>query len=184
LSPGTIWELVAPRWRKYGMDQVAIGAAIIMAESGGRTCAHHINSDGSADEGAWQINMRAHPDVTVECAHNPTCASDAALQIYEAAGKSWRPWSTFNNGAYKSHLKDVSIQDANVQEQGFAKVDPLAGAMHFLEGLGVIFERDFWRRVGLIALGIIMFGFGVFFIGRTFIAGQVKTIVKGAVNGG
>lgn len=169
LTPGTIWELVAPRWRPYGMDQVAIGAAILLAESAGKTCAHHVNADGSIDEGAWQINLRAHPDVSVQCARDTVCASDAALQIYRTAGNSWKPWSTFNNGAYKSHLGDVSIQDASAQEQGFAKVDPLGQAMHVLEGLGVIFERDFWRRVGLIGLGVVAAVIAALLVGRQFV---------------
>lgn len=179
LSPGTIWELVAPRWRPYGMDQVAIGAAIILAESGGRTCAVNVNTDGSRDRGPWQINSRAHPDVSDTCARNPVCASDAALQIYKAAGNSWSPWSTFNNGAYKKFEGDVTIKDANVEEQGFAQIDPLGSAMQFLEKLGVIFERDFWRRVGLILLGVVLAVFGLYFMGRPFIAGQIRQLVKG-----
>lgn len=174
LSEGTIWELIATRWRRHGLDQVAIGAAVVLTESGGRTNARHVNSDGSIDRGPWQINNREHPDVSDACAYDSVCSTDAAYRIYVAAGNSFKPWTAFTTGAYKKNLGKVGIGDASAQEQGFAKVDPLSKAMDFLEGFQVIFDAGFWRRVGLILLGVLAAVLGVYMIGREFAPRPLK----------
>lgn len=179
LSEGTIWELVVTRWRPFGMDQVAIAAAVLLAESGGRTDAINVNTDGSRDRGPWQINDRAHPDVPDSCAFDSVCSTDAALRIYKAAGNSFKPWVAFTSGSYKDKMGQVKIGDANVEEQGFAKIDPLARAMDFLEGFEILFDAGFWRRAGLILLGILAAVLGVYMIGREYLP-SVPLPIKGA----
>jgi hypothetical protein len=45
------------RWGGWKSNSdVAIAVAIALAESGGRTDAHHHNTNGTDDDGVWQIN--------------------------------------------------------------------------------------------------------------------------------
>lgn len=82
-----------------GLDSAnaAIGAAIALAESGGRTDA--VGDNGSSF-GLWQIHLPAHPDVSQACALDPSCAAAAAVRI-SRGGVDWTPWSTFVSGAYQ-----------------------------------------------------------------------------------
>lgn len=77
--------------------------AIAIAESGLNPKARGgPNSNGTYDWGLFQIN-----DV-----HKPTNAEKTeavanakrAKRIFDAAGGKWTPWSTYNSGAYKTHL--------------------------------------------------------------------------------
>jgi hypothetical protein len=53
---------------------------------------------GSLDRGGWQINDCYHPEVTTACADDLACAAREAFRI-SAAGSTWTPWSTWNNGS-------------------------------------------------------------------------------------
>ncbi len=88
-----------------GLDsaKAAIGAAIALAESGGRTDAV---GDGGTSYGLWQIHLPAHPDVSQACALDPGCAAAAAVRI-SSGGTDWTPWSTFVSGAYQAFLGQV-----------------------------------------------------------------------------
>lgn len=178
LDKGTIWELVASRWSGAN---IPIGGAIVLAESGGKTCARNRNSNGSVDRGMWQINDRAHPDVSDACADDPVCSTNVAKRLFDGRGGKWTDWSTFNSGAYKSFEKGApSIDDANVEEQGFAQINPLNSAMQFLEKLGVIFERGFWRRAGLVALGLVAAILAIVLIGKEYTpVGMAAKALKG-----
>lgn len=83
-----------------GLDSAsaAIGAAIALAESGGRPDA--VGDDGTSF-GLWQIHLPAHPDVSQACALDPSCAAAAAARISEF-GHNWNPWTTFRTGAYQA----------------------------------------------------------------------------------
>lgn len=58
------------------------------------------NRDGSIDRGPFQINSRAHPEVSDACAHSLPCAAAAAFKISRGF-KDFHPWTTFTSGAYK-----------------------------------------------------------------------------------
>ncbi len=77
--------------------------AVALAESGGRTDAVGTNVTGSKDRGLWQINNRAHPDVSDAEALNPLSNAKAAYKI-SSGGKNWRPWSAYNNGRAATFL--------------------------------------------------------------------------------
>lgn len=104
----------------YGADQLvalaqaagsggdpATAAAIALAESSGDPAAVGRNQDGSRDRGLWQINDRAHPDVSDTCAFDPSCNARAAYAISNG-WTSFGPWAAYNNGAYKAFLQQVS----------------------------------------------------------------------------
>lgn len=80
------------------------GVCIIAAESGRNPDAKHVNTDGSIDRGLWQINDKAHPDVTDAMAYDPVQATAAAFTISKG-GTDYSAWSTFTNDAYRAHLE-------------------------------------------------------------------------------
>lgn len=84
------------------------GLAIIAAESGRDPNAKHVNTDGSTDRGLWQINDKAHPDVSDATAYDPVLSTHAALSISKD-GSDYGPWSTFTGGAYKAHLEAARV---------------------------------------------------------------------------
>lgn len=90
-----------------GIDQ-ADGIAIVCAESGRDPAAKHVNKDGSIDRGLWQINDRAHPEVTDAQAFDPVRATAAAFTISKA-GSDYTPWSTWANGSYAPHLEAARV---------------------------------------------------------------------------
>jgi hypothetical protein len=88
--------------------------AIALAESGGDPKAHNdVPPDNSY--GLWQVNMlgalgpeRRHQfdlDSNKEL-FSPETNAEAAFDI-SGKGASFQPWSTFTNGAYKSHLDEA-----------------------------------------------------------------------------
>jgi hypothetical protein len=90
----------------FSGPDLLIAVAIAYAESSGNP-----NAKGDLDLGVsiglWQINLRAHPEYTEQELYDPQTNADAAFAIYSAAGNSFRPWSTFKNGAYSAYLDDA-----------------------------------------------------------------------------
>lgn len=88
---------------------LAVAVAIAYAESGGNP-----NAVGDVDLGRsiglWQINLAAHPEYTEEELYDPQTNANAAFAIYQAAGNSFSPWTTYKTGAYIEQLSrsDVS----------------------------------------------------------------------------
>jgi len=101
LSVDDIAHLVVPRH----FANAAVGIAIALAESGGKSDAVHHNAGPppSIDRGLWQINSRFHPEVTDAQAFDPVAATDAARRISKA-GTDWTPWAAFRNNAYARYL--------------------------------------------------------------------------------
>lgn len=76
-----------------------VAAAVAQAESGGRSGASNRNTNGSIDRGLWQINSVHGAQSTFDVAGN----ARAAVAISER-GRNWRPWVTFNTGAFRKYL--------------------------------------------------------------------------------
>ena len=87
-----------------GNDWV-VSVAVAEAESAGWTHARLINTDCSVDRGLWQINSYWHGEVSDGCAFDPTCNAQATHTIWANGG--WTQWTTYNNGAYQSHLSEA-----------------------------------------------------------------------------
>src|SRR2546429_349830 len=98
-NAASLAELIA-KYTGWNAQQAHIAIAIAMAESGINPNAQ--NSIGAT--GIWQILLRAHPDVSEACARDPICSTKAAYRIWQAAGNSFSPWTTFTGGAYKKYL--------------------------------------------------------------------------------
>jgi hypothetical protein len=96
-----------------GTDQQE-GIAIVCAESGRNPDAvhHNLGADGvtvlSTDRGLWQINDKAHPEVTDAMAFDAVLATKEAARI-SSKGSNFVPWSTWGNGAYKAHLEAAAV---------------------------------------------------------------------------
>jgi hypothetical protein len=88
-------------WVKAGGNPAkkAIAAAIALAESAGVSNAVNHNSNGSTDRGLWQINSVHGSQSTFD----PLANAKAAVAI-SSNGTNWRPWVTYNNGAYKQFM--------------------------------------------------------------------------------
>jgi hypothetical protein len=178
-----------------GQD-IKIGTAVALAESGGDTRVTHKNHDGSTDVGLMQDNSvhageaGSPRDLAgfIKWAQDPHNNAVLAHSIWAAAGGSWAPWVTYTTGAYKKHLG----QDKLITTKGTAS-GAISGAVDAalspLDALGSIaaalFDPSTYLRVGKGALGgaFLVLGTGalVFIIANKAAATPVgKTATKAA----
>jgi len=80
---------------------LAIAVAIAYAESSGD--ANAVGDSGNSF-GLWQINLPNHPEYADANLYDPQTNANAAFAIYQQAGNSFSPWTTFNTGAYSQYL--------------------------------------------------------------------------------
>lgn len=162
-------------------DTTAVtAAAIALAESGGNPAAlgdKNNPSPGCASYGLWQINYCPARDagtIRQQVAQDPTNVqlnAQAMAQI-SGNGKSFTPWTTYRDGAYKKFIAPpgsgvelldpgdtVSNDDGgvlgdigNAVANGVtAATDPLSTLTSLL---GVLLAGSTWYRVGLFVLGL------------------------------
>lgn len=100
----------------FSGSDLEIAVAIALAESSGNPVAvGDINLTPGGSIGLWQINLKAHPQYTAAQLTDPQTNANAAYAIYEAAGETFTPWSTFSytggkfigtgQGVYLSYLE-------------------------------------------------------------------------------
>lgn len=148
-------------------------AAIAWAESHGDTHARGVNSDGSVDRGLFQINSKAHPEVTDAVAYSAHGAAVAAYAISKG-GTDWSPWST-NSIADPSSVHMPNADDAGLfgvgRGPGLDTVvnDKVNTIGKFLSKLSILFNGNFWIRVGLGAAGVACIIFGITLIGKQYL---------------
>lgn len=162
-------------------SQFVTGVAISLAENPSMDSNTNSppNRDGSIDRGPWQINNRAHPDVSDACAHDLICATQAAYRI-SGGFKNWRPWTTFTGGQYRQHVPQAekgitggeNTQGSGILGTGIGPdvapgaseaVGSTANAIvglanvleHFIESL---FTASLWFRVGKVIVGLFLGG--------------------------
>lgn len=80
--------------------------AIALAESGGRTDATNANTNGTMDKGVWQINTVHDEKLPGQDRFDPNVNAQLMAQI-SSNGTNWQPWSTYNSGAYLTHMGAV-----------------------------------------------------------------------------
>jgi Lysozyme like domain len=86
-------------------DDLITAIAVALAESSGNPNANGdltITPGGSV--GLWQINLKAHPEFAGEDLTDPQTNANAAYSVYQAAGNSFSPWSTYSSGAYEAYM--------------------------------------------------------------------------------
>ena len=90
----------------FPQSEIPLAVAVAMAESGGNPNA--TNSAGNSagvDKGLWQINDYWNKDVIATGdPFDPATNAKMAYKIWTRNGKTWKPWSAYNNGSYKKHL--------------------------------------------------------------------------------
>lgn len=85
-AKGSIEELIAHFFKTDAEDAIAI----MNCESSGNQFAFN-PTNGSNDRGYWQISKKYHPEVSDDCAYDPTCSTIEAKRIFDEAG-DWSPW--------------------------------------------------------------------------------------------
>lgn len=95
-------------------DALRWAVAIAKAESGGNPAAYNPEiaagtAPGSGSRGLWQIYGTAHPQYNNSLAFDPVVNARAAFEVYRAAGNSFTPWSTFNNGMASQYVNAVNV---------------------------------------------------------------------------
>lgn len=120
-------ELAATKWT--GRD-VKIATAVALAESRGKMDATNTNTNGTTDDGPWQVNsvhgydrnrLRTDPAYTVAAAH----------EVWQKQG--WRAWVTYKTGAYLAFMgqdADLTADDPSLAEKiGRAILGPVTGSL-------------------------------------------------------
>lgn len=83
--------------------------AIALSESSGNP---YVVGDTSITPGGsvglWQINLAAHPEYSAADLLDPQANANAAYAVYQQAGGTFSPWTTFNTGAYAANLPTSS----------------------------------------------------------------------------
>lgn len=170
-TPGMLYDLTSA-FVPSGSQPTAI--AIIQAESGGNSAARNVNTDGSIDRGLWQINNKAHPEVSDACAFNPECSTLAALRISNQ-GKNFTPWTTFVSGAYQKFLQaGGSTVPAPNADSGFLGTgigspsglpNPLSSISDISSALSAFFnfltDIQTWIRIGKALGGAVLLIMGL-----------------------
>lgn len=152
----------------YGWDE-RVAVAIILAESRGRVNATNHNTDGSTDDGLFQINS-VHGFDRQKLRSDPVYNTKAAYKVYSDAG-GWSPWVTYQTGAYKPFLgKDATItMDRRTLANPLDAVNAVGDAAGAVgDGLDIIGEvvgalanPSTWMRLGKGALGGVLIIVGV-----------------------
>lgn len=169
------------------------------AESGGRTDAQGDVGFGQGggqyvgSEGIWQIFGQAHPQVTLACAQDPACATDAARQI-SSNWTNWQPWSTFNSGAYRRYLQGnvpaeapsllASVNPVQVAEDLGGRLGAVWGALTSSDPRSALSQetaslKDLGARGGLIVLGAALCLVGVVILFRPTAEAAVGVVTGG-----
>jgi Lysozyme like domain len=96
-----------------GQD-AATAAAVALAESGGNPKNYNPETAAGAPAnmgsyGLWQIYLNVHPEFSGQNLYDPATNAAAAFSVYQAAGNSFSPWTTFKTGAYLAHLPSGTI---------------------------------------------------------------------------
>jgi hypothetical protein len=93
----------------FSPGDAAIASAVALAESNGNANAYNPetaagNAPGKGSVGLWQINLAAHPEFSGWNLYDPQTNANAAFQVWQGAGGSFQPWTTFRTGAYQAFL--------------------------------------------------------------------------------
>lgn len=92
----------------FSASAAPVAAAIAMAESSGNPQATNHNTNGSTDYGLWQINSVHSGQFGTPGArwYDPQYNAQMAHTLWKSQG--FRPWSTYNSGAYHQYVNKSS----------------------------------------------------------------------------
>jgi len=114
-GPSTIAQYA--RNAGFSGPDLVVAVAIAYAESSGNPNAYNPETaagtpEGLGSYGLWQIYLKAHPEFTGWNLKDPQVNAQAAYSVYEAAGYSFRPWSTFTSDSFTAYL-DKATQEVS-----------------------------------------------------------------------
>jgi hypothetical protein len=97
-------SLIRKALRAAGFDQQGVNTmvAIGKAESGLRPD-YTLSTSREYSVGPFQINLKAHPQISEATARDPYQAAAYAYQL-SGGGKNFNPWTTYTSGKYKGYL--------------------------------------------------------------------------------
>ena len=155
---------------------------IVIAESGGNPSAvNPSNSNGSRDDGLWQINSIHKDLLKTGNVYDPTDNTRMARRIYTDAGNKWTPWSTYNNQRYRVYRARAVAAFAAAPEAA-PSVTPVGNAT---PSENIITDSATWTRVALFVAGaamLLLFAasvVGVQRIASVLPAGRALKVLKG-----
>jgi hypothetical protein len=107
-------------------NALIIAVAIALEESGGDTT----NIGPVGEVGLWQIYPRAHPTYSVSRLREPGYNAAAAWAISKH-GTYWHPWTTWNNGTYRTKLARArNAASGAVPTKDTGIISPLGSRVH------------------------------------------------------
>jgi Lysozyme like domain len=129
-------------------DDLTTAVSIALAESGGDPNAYNPERAANTPQGAgsfglWQIYLKAHPEYKGQNLFDPQLNASAAFAVYSAAGNSFRPWSTFGNGAYLAHVDTVNGIITASQDTTASDGGPVPGDGGML-GMAIVGALALW----------------------------------------
>lgn len=101
----------------FSGPDLQVAVAVALAESSGNPNALGDPTLG-VSVGLWQINLKAHPQYSQQALLDPQTNANAAYAIYQAAGNTFQPWSTYTGGQYSSYI--VTAQNGVQTYEGTA----------------------------------------------------------------
>lgn len=168
----------------FPADQIGIGVAVALAESGGRTDAlNTANRNGTWDAGLMQVNsIHGYSQQYLFNVQNNVAA---ALKIYKEAGNKWTPWATYNSGRYRIYLArgNAAAGKPAAALPNTGNPDDTINRNPVDSGDGIfdaIFSATTWKRIGLFLLGGILMLFGLYQM--TGVGGLIIKTAKGVVS--
>jgi Lysozyme like domain len=134
----------------FSGDDLATAVSIALAESGGNPQAYNPEhgagaAQGKGSYGLWQIYITAHPEYSAAQLLDPGYNAQAAYAVYSQAGSTFRPWSTFGNGAYLAHVDTVNgiIAAASGDQTASGDGGPVPGDGGIL-GMAIVGALALW----------------------------------------
>jgi len=139
--------------RGHGFPNPELAASVAMAESGGDAAAVHdsraqvVFPPGVGPElsiGLWQVNVQpnANPQYAAWDLTNPDANATAAFQI-SSGGRVWKPWSTFNSGAYRQYYREVRPLGPNAKRVAPVLAVTVVAGLATIAGYAALQRRRF-----------------------------------------
>lgn len=147
---------------------IVTGVAIGMAESGGKTDATNRNTNGTTDYGTWQINSIHRDALALGNWADINANAKMAKLVFDQSGHSWRPWVTFNTGAYRKFLSQGMTGAGNPAptpdpiNRGGQNVGNTGDSTNGIIGFfSFITDVHNWMRLGEFAAGMVLLLIGL-----------------------
>lgn len=168
-------------------DELTVGTAVALAESGGRTNVTNSNTNGSVDYGLFQINSVHDSILQSGDWRDPTDNARMAQDVFNNAANSWSPWVTYDTGDYRQELdrartgvaqygqnKGIDVPTGN-SGQGSSNNGQQSSSFNMPnvgEFFSMVTNPTFWVRLLMVFAGGIVLVIGIYQLATSTRAGQ------------